>query len=106
MEVFFAYCIPCVLIGFCMSTMITCGIRKKVIKWVAFILISAAITAFAAAGFTWEYNTNHKQWNSGVCIKCGGNYKFTSAAKYRNSTDYFYSCENCGHVIVLDYLFN
>lgn len=63
------------------------------IFWFAF---SGAMTAQAK----WDADL----WNNGICSVCEGEYKFSSATKYRTSHHYYYTCEGCDHTIELNSL--
>ena len=51
-----------------------------------------------------EVKHDAKAYNNGVCIVCKGEYKFSSASKYRTSHHYYYTCEDCDHTIELNSL--
>lgn len=44
------------------------------------------------------------KWNKGICSKCGTEWHFQSATKYRNSTTYYYTCKN-GHILETESFF-
>lgn len=49
---------------------------------------------------------SHEEWNDGICIKCGGEYQFTSATRWRTYQEFYYTCEDCGYTIETDCLYN
>lgn len=59
--------------------------------------------AFSGA-MTVEAKWDADMWNNGICSVCGGEYKFSSATKYRTSHHYYYTCEDCDHTIELNSL--
>lgn len=59
--------------------------------------------AISGAMYT-EDKWDHEAWNNGVCSVCEGEYRFTSATKYRTSNHYYYTCEDCGHTIEINQL--
>ena len=81
---------------------IICGVDAKhkiigsAIVLVFWLLISGAMIAKAQHDFD--------TYNNGVCVACGGEYKFRSATQYRTSHYYYYTCENCDHTIELNSL--
>lgn len=47
-------------------------------------------------GISSHYNkTKISEWNDGVCVECGGEYKFKNA----DNGAYYYACEDCDHVV-------
>ena len=45
-------------------------------------------------------SNDYSKWNNGVCTECGGEYEFTSATAVRGwGSEYYYTCEDCGHTI-------
>lgn len=59
------------------------------------------IIAMAISGaLTLDAWVKHEDWNNGICVECGGEYKFKSAAKARNGSETrYYTCEDCDHLI-------
>ena len=52
-------------------------------------------------GLSSHYNkTEIGKWNDGICVECGGEYKF----KNGNNGSYYYACEDCDHVIKVNEL--
>ena len=45
-----------------------------------------------------DYNIKNN-YNDGVCIECGGNYKFFQAIGRGNKTYYLYKCKDCDYII-------
>lgn len=42
-------------------------------------------------------------YNGGVCTVCGGKYEYQQAVGRRYETEYVYICNNCGHMITINY---
>lgn len=60
------------------------------------LLVASAISGALCADI-W---VKEKEWNNGICVECGGEYKFKSAAKARNGSETkYYTCEDCDHLI-------
>ena len=71
-------------------------VRGSVMTLVFWLLISGAMIV--------ESKWDADLWNGGICSVCEGEYKFSSATKYRTSHHYYYTCENCDHTIELNSL--
>lgn len=70
-------------------------------------LLAMTIMGFAVGGAIWgETSGSMERWNNGVCVECGGAYKFSGGSQYRTSDTYFYSCEVCDHTIETSMLMN
>lgn len=71
-------------------------------------IVSIILALFSGFGlmFCMVKHSEHEanKWNKGICPKCGTEWHFQSATKYRTSTTYYYSCEN-GHVLETESLF-
>ena len=71
--------------------------------------IASIIIIFIAGIFiaSHEASTSRENYNNGVCVECGGEYRFTSAQHIKNGGDrYYYTCENCGHTVMTFQLMN
>lgn len=91
--------IPCTLFGM----MVTGNMSDKAPKWkrvTAFLLATTIASCVISGAFCLEESMNEDAWNNGYCY-CGGKYEFKNADKgYRSTTtSYYYSCEECDHVI-------
>lgn len=66
-------------------------------------VIGAVIAVVVLASIMWAGSEQKKAeieyYNNGICTICGGEYKFAGGAKYHNYTEYYYTCEDCGHTI-------
>lgn len=68
-------------------------------KWKG-AFIGLVIAMAISGALTLDSWIKHKDWNNGVCVECGGEYKFKSAAKARNGAETrYYTCEDCDHLI-------
>ena len=38
-------------------------------------------------------------WNDGVCTECGDSWEFVNASRNKNTTTYFWHCNECGVII-------
>lgn len=45
---------------------------------------------------------DQKNYNEGVCPKCGGHYIYEHAVTHQTDTNYIYICNVCGDMIELD----
>ena len=62
------------------------------------IIATIIIVPIIGARFAQEEIEN-KSYNNGICTICGGEYEFAGGSRYRNHSEYYYTCENCGHTI-------
>lgn len=56
--------------------------------------------------FGQKHSNDCDTFNNGICIKCGGEYRFTSSTHYRMSETFYYTCQDCGWVIETNCLMN
>ena len=72
------------------------------VKWIAGIIIAVTIGCGISGVATLQLKGDNDAWNNGYCTECNAPYKFTSSVHHRNSDDeYYYTCNNCGHIIVI-----
>ena len=81
---------------------------KTVVKTLFIILlVIGVIFAICYAGVSLEYHFDSKIWNNGIC-DCGGKFEFVNASSVKGAgtsyTYYFYSCNDCGNVIKMDFV--
>lgn len=100
MKIFLIYCVPSLPIGILIAAMVSNGTKTKMKHIIKFALATVVITAFCAGEFTLNEFEEQKIWNNGICT-CGGEYKFINGSRYRNTTTYYYECDNCGDVLEL-----
>ena len=71
------------------------------------LLVIGVIFAICYAGVSLEYHLDSCIWNNGVC-DCGGKFEFVNASSVKGAgtsyTYYFYSCNDCGNVIKMDFV--
>lgn len=53
-----------------------------------------------------ESVNDHNKFNNGVCVKCGGEYRFSSSTRSRMSETFYYTCQDCGWTIETSCLIN
>lgn len=70
------------------------------------ILISCGICFGFGCMCEQESVNDHETFNNGVCVKCGGEYRFTSSTRYRMSETFYYTCQDCGWTIETNCLMN
>lgn len=49
---------------------------------------------------------SYERWNDGICVKCGGEYKFISATRWKTYQEFYFTCEDCGYTIETNCLYN
>lgn len=66
-------------------------------------VIGAVIVIVIMAFVIWagleQKKAEIEYYNDGICTICGGEYEFSGATRYRSSSEYFYTCKDCGHTI-------
>ena len=70
-------------------------IKGIVIGSIIFIIVEGLVFLCLTA----QKEQNETIYNNGVCTECGGHYEFISAAKDRQTTYYYYQCDNCKKII-------
>lgn len=74
-------------------------------KVLAFIICCAMF--FGIGAMMGQDNINDRnEFNNGVCVKCGGEYRFSSSTRYRMSETFYYTCQDCGWTIETNCLMN
>lgn len=80
--------------------------HKKLLWFVEGLLIF--ITVIAIIVFTFnciENSFSNREFNNGVCAKCGGNYIYQQAVGHFTGTYYIYECDKCGnHIEIPKYM--
>lgn len=75
---------------------------KSIVKWIMGIILAIAIGCGVGGLITLQNKGDDEVWNNGYCTECDKPYKFSSVIHHRNSDDeYYYTCDNCGHTIVI-----
>ena len=70
------------------------------------LIICCAIFFGIGAMMGQDHINDHNTFNNGVCVKCGGEYRFTSSTRYRMSETSYYTCQDCGWTIETSCLMN
>lgn len=74
-------------------------------KLLALVICCAIFFGFGC-GLGQENVNDRDTFNNGVCVKCGGEYRFTSSTHYRMSETFYYTCQDCGWTIETNCLMN
>ena len=94
-----------VSLGSFMAMIITSGMDDGIPR----IIVSIIISLIIGFGLVFFLNACHdheeEKWNNGICTTCNTEWHFQSAARGRQSTTYYYVCEN-GHILETNYLFH
>lgn len=70
---------------------------KTGLGWIAFIIAVLIIMVF---GCKTQYKWDSEKYNEGVCVECGGVYEF-SGGSGRSQKEYYYTCNECDHTIIV-----
>lgn len=92
--------------GWLFGCMFTCEMKKPIPHFIVATIISLIIGFSIGGLITLDNQSQRKDWNSGLCAKCGEEWEFQCATKGRgiSSTTYYYICKN-GHIIKTSTLF-
>lgn len=75
---------------------------NQVAKWIVGIILAVAIGCGISGLATLQMKGDDEAWNNGYCTECNEPYRFANAVHHKNSDDeYYYTCDNCGHTIVI-----
>ena len=88
------------VVGLFMGAMFTSGMKDGWKRAVVTIILALGI-GFAIGGLlTLEHVGDQQTWNNGYCA-CGGEWELIDVEKSRSSssTIYYYTCEECDHLI-------
>ena len=47
-------------------------------------------------------HAKRKEFNNGICPKCGRPYRFVQAVGHRTTTSYIYMCDHCNKLLEMD----
>lgn len=72
---------------------------EHVITGILAIVVVVAISLLIIWACFTQREAEIEYYNDGICTICGGEYEFSGATRYRSSSEYFYTCEDCGHTI-------
>ena len=107
MTLFIISVILCSILGSFFSLIVCGNLEGKVKPWfntVIGIWVALLFGLFMTCIMWGETAHEEKMWNNGICSVCEGEYNFSGASKYRTTTEYYYSCEDCGHTIEVNHL--
>ena len=95
-----------IAIGLMVLIVVGCGFalgyvwsEGKVIHGVIGAAIVTAIAVLFVGACIDQREAEIEYYNNGICTICGGEYEFAGGARTKHSSEYFYSCEDCGHTI-------
>lgn len=93
----FALLLP---MGFFVGMILTTDIKKKIFRVIAVLIVICIIAGGLSAIIVHEHQSDLIAWNDGFCSECAGKYHLVSVEKRKC----YYTCEDCGKVIVLNEL--
>lgn len=75
--------------------------NKPTEKWIIGTILTLTI-GFSISGLILLQNkSDNEEWNNGYCTECNKPYKLTDVKHHNNGDyEYYYTCDNCGHIIV------
>ena len=83
------------------------NVREFISSLIKGILIGSVvfviIIGLAYLGVIAQHKENESIYNNGVCTNCGGHYEFVSASRHKQTTYYYYQCDNCEKIIELQH---
>lgn len=104
-DVIIAGLIMAGIIGLPVGLLIAIGRDHWLSKVLSFVICCAI--AFGIGCMCGQESINDRnEFNNGVCIKCGGEYRFSSSTRYRMSETFYYTCQDCGWTIETNHLMN
>ena len=64
------------------------------------MIATMVITGCVISGaFCLNQLAQNRVWNDGVCTECGDSWEFANVSKNKNTTTYFWYCDECGVII-------
>lgn len=73
--------------------------EESIISGIVGAVIAVAIIVLFIGACLGQKKIEVEYYNDGICTICGGEYEFAGGSRYRNNSEYYYTCENCGHTI-------
>ena len=73
--------------------------KESIISGIVGAVIAVAIMVLFIGACLGQNKAEIEYYNNGICTICGGEYEFAGGSRYRNHSEYYYTCENCGHTI-------
>lgn len=75
---------------------------KPIAKCIIAVILAATIGFSIGGLITLQRKGDDEAWNNGYCTECNKPYKFVNKVCHKNNSDeYYYTCDNCGHTIVI-----
>lgn len=71
----------------------------KILGGIVGLIFTAGIFFLSVFCCKTQGDITAEKYNNGICTICGGEYEFAGGSRYRNHSEYYYTCENCGHTI-------
>lgn len=104
-DVIIAGLLMCGIAGLPVGLLVAIGRDHWWSKLIA-LIISCAIFFGVGCMYGQESVNDIGAFNNGVCVKCGGEYRFSSSTRYRMSETFYYTCQDCGWTIETNHLMN
>ena len=104
-DVIIAGLLMCGIAGLPVGLLVAIGRDHWWSKLIALIICCAIF--FGVGCMCGQESVNDRdEFNNGVCVKCGGEYRFSSSTRYRMSETFYYTCQDCGWTIETNHLMN
>lgn len=104
-DVIIAGLLMCGIAGLPVGLLVAIGRDHWWSKLIA-LIISCAIFFGVGCMYGQESVNDIDAFNNSVCVKCGGEYRFSSSTRYRMSETFYYTCQDCGWTIETNHLMN
>ena len=94
------------LVGLPVGWLLAIGFDKWWSKLLTFIVCCAIF--FSIGTMLGQVGVNNRDdFNNGVCVQCGGEYRMSGATRTRmGSKTFYYTCQDCGWTIETNSLMN
>lgn len=104
-DIIIAGLLMCGIAGLPVGLLVAIGRDHWWSKLLSFIICCAIL--FGVGCMCGQESVNDiDAFNNGVCVKCGGEYRFSSSTRYRMSETFYYTCQDCGWTIETNHLMN
>ena len=77
--------------------------RSEITEIILYTATSLIIGFSLVGAMVWENEASLSLWNDGKCSNCGEELRFVNASRYKFGTYYYYTCDNCGNIVELDF---
>lgn len=104
-DIIIAGLLMCGIAGLPVGLLVAIGRDHWWSKLIA-LIISCAIFFGVGCMYGQESVNDRDEFNNGVCIKCGGECRFSSSTRYRMTETFYYTCQDCGWTIETNHLMN